>query len=114
MGEKTVFHERVGSIDERFIYDDAERQVTVHRTEDAQSVIDAVAKANLHGTAEVEGLGRLVAEVPLTLAMEWCQRRGIPWERFMYSNDYDAEFKRFIAAHQRIQYDKPAHKRRVN
>ncbi len=97
-----AFKEQIGSVTEQFILEGDD--LVVRRSEDAQPVIDAVAKANLNGTTEIEGLGRLVAEVPITLAMEFCQGRGIPWEKFMYTGEYDAEFKRFIAEHQRIAY----------
>lgn len=42
--------------------------------------------------------------MPVVLAMDWCEKRGIPWEKFLYSNEYDAEWKRFAAEHSRLQY----------
>jgi len=103
MSERTLFTDRIGNITETFGMT-TDNLVTVRRTEDVQPIMDAVAKANLNGTTEIPGVGRLVAEVPITLAMQFCEGRGIPWEKFMYTSDYDAEFKRFIAEHQRIAY----------
>jgi hypothetical protein len=112
MSEKTAFEETVGGLTQRFVLDGDD--LHVQHTSDEQSVIDAVAKANSHGTTEIDGLGRLVAEVPIGLAMQFCGDRGIPWEAFLYRNDYDAEFKRFLAAHKAITYDAPTRKTKAH
>ena len=108
MAEKTAFEETIGGVTQRFVLDGDD--LHVQHTSDEQAVIDAVQKANRHGTAEIEGLGRLVAEVPIALAMQFCGDRGIPWEKFLYRNEYDAEFKRFLAEYKAITYDKPTRK----
>lgn len=108
MAENTVFEETIGGLTQRFVLDGDD--VHVQHTSDEQRVIDAVAKANSHGTSEIDGLGRLVAEVPIGLALQFCGARGIPWEKFLYSNGYDREFKRFLAEHKAITYNKPASK----
>lgn len=109
MGAPT-YTDTSGGVTERIGYDAGENRVVVQRSQDVTPIMDAVAKANLHGTTEVEGLGRLVAEVPIALAMQFCENRGIPWAKFLYGNEYDAEFRRFIAEHQRLAY---THQRRV-
>lgn len=78
--------------------------ITVQREQDAQSVLDHVSAANLEGMPTIDGLGKPVAEVPVVAAMAWAQERGIPWEKLLYTNEYDAEFKRFCAEHTRLQY----------
>lgn len=112
MSEKTAFEETVNGITQRFVLDGDD--LHVQHTSDEQSVIDAVARANSHGTTEIDGLGRLVAEVPIALAMQFCGDRGIPWEKFLYGNSYDREFKRFLAANKAITYDKPARKAKAH
>ncbi len=78
--------------------------ITIQRSQDAQGTLDHVAAANLAGLPTIDGLGRPVAEVPVVAAMEWAEKRGIPWEKLLYTNEYDAEFRRFCAEHQRLQY----------
>lgn len=78
--------------------------VTVERHQDAQSVVDMVAAVNAAGAPTIDGLGKPIAEIPVVKAMEWAEKRGIPWEKLLYTNEYDAEFKRFIAEHQRLAY----------
>ena len=105
------FVDVANGITETITYDPGERQVVVRRSEDITPVIDAVAKANLEGVRDIDGLGRLVLEVPVTVAMQFCDERGIAWERFLYGNEYDAEFKRFARDHAKLAYE---HKKRFH
>jgi hypothetical protein len=99
---KIVHSDTSADVTETFALD--EDKAIVRRSQDVEPTIDAIARANLDGVREVPGLGRLIAEVPITVGIEFCEQRGIPWEKFMYGNQYDAEFKRFIADRQRFQY----------
>lgn len=85
-------------------FDDGDGNVTIERFQDAQAALDGVAKANLDGLPTIDGLGKPMAEVPLVEAMAWAAQRGIPWEKLLYSNEYDDQFKRFIAERSRLQY----------
>lgn len=76
----------------------------VRRSQPVDPTLDAIARANIDGVTEIPGLGRLVAEIPITVAMEFCDERGIAWDKFLYGQDYDAEFKRFLAERQRFAY----------
>lgn len=78
--------------------------VGVRHTQDVEPIMNAVAAANAGGIHEVEGLGVPAFEVPITVAMEFCRRRGIPWERFLYSQEYDAEWIRFGQEYSRLAY----------
>lgn len=100
---KIVHTDTAQDVTETFAVDH-DGTVAVRRAQDVEPTIDAIARANLDGVTEVPGLGRLVAEVPITVAIEFCEQRGIPWERFMYRNEHDAEFKRFIADRAKFQY----------
>lgn len=84
--------------------------VVVRHSQDAEPIMDHVAQANLGGLREIDGLGKPAFEVPITVAMEFCRRRGIPWERFLYSQEYDSEWVRFGQEYSRLAY-KPAKKR---
>ena len=90
--------------DVRVRYVQQGEELTVERSQDAQAVVERVAGMNSHGMKTLDGLGKPVAEVPLVAMMDWCAMRGIPWERMAYSNDYDKEFKQFVAEHTRLQY----------
>jgi len=100
---KIVHKDTAQGVTETFAVDH-DGTVAVRRSEDVEPTIDAIARANVDGVSEIEGLGRLVAEIPITVGIAFCEERGIPWEKFMYTNQYDAEFKRFIAEHQKFQY----------
>lgn len=80
-------------------------QITVERHQDAQAAVDLVSAVNAEGAPTIDGLGKPLVEVPLVAAMEWAQARGIPWEKLLYTNEYDAEFKRFAAEHSRLRYE---------
>jgi len=84
--------------------------IGIKREQDIEAVVDNVSAANANGVQTIDGVGRPVIEMPLVLAMDWCEKRGIPWEKFLYSNEYDAEWKRFAAEHSRLAYQtKPKH-----
>jgi hypothetical protein len=85
-------------------WDNGDGNVTVERSQDAQSAIDMVSAVNAEGAPTIDGLGRPVVEVPVVEAMAWAERRGIPWEKLLYSNEYDAEFKRFAQEYSKLAY----------
>lgn len=78
--------------------------LTVERHQDAEQVIDRVAGMNAHGVKTLEGLGKPVAEIPMVVLMDYCAKRGIPWEKMAYSNDYDAEFKQLAREYEKLRY----------
>lgn len=78
--------------------------ITIQRHQDAQTAIDLVAAVNAEGAPTIDGLGKPIAEIPLVEAMAWCARRGIPWEKFLYGNEYDAEFKVFAREYSKLAY----------
>lgn len=83
--------------------------LTVERHQDAQAVVDRVSGMNSHGMKTHEGLGKPIAEIPMVVLMDYCAKRGIPWEKMAYSNDYDTEFKAMAREYAKLQYapDKP-------
>lgn len=85
-------------------WDMGDGQITVERSQDAQSAVDLVDAVNKEGAQTTEGLGRPVLEIPVVEAMAWAERRGIPWEKLLYSNEYDDEFKRFAQDYSKLQY----------
>lgn len=86
-------------------HEDASGDITVQRSQDSQSALDLVAAVNAEGAPTIDGLGKPVAEIPVVEAMAWAEQRGIPWEKLLYSNEYDAEFRRFIQDHSRLAYE---------
>ena len=84
--------------------DNGDDTVTVQRSQDTQSALDMVAAVNADGAPTIDGLGKPVLEIPVVTAMAWAEKRGIPWEKLLYSNEYDSEFKLFAAEHSRLAY----------
>lgn len=85
-------------------WDMGDGTVTVQRSQDAQWAVDMVAAMNQDGVETIDGLGRPMFEVPEVEAMAWAERRGIPWEKLLYSNEYDDEFRKFGREYSRLQY----------
>ena len=100
---KLIGSEVVNGIRENW-YAESDGTIHVERSQDVQSVVDHVAAINSEGAQTIDGLGKPVAEIPLVEAQAWAERRGIPWEKLLYSNEYDDEFKVFIKEHQRLAY----------
>lgn len=93
-----------GDVRVRWYGDDATNEVTIERWQDPQRAVDMVAAVNSDGAPTIDGLGKPIVEVPIVVAMEWAHQRGIAWERLLYSNEHDAEFKRFAAEHSKLTY----------
>ena len=88
----------------RWYGDDVTNEVTIERWQDPQAAIDMVAAVNAEGAPTIDGLGKPIAEIPIGAAMQFCEARGIPWENFLYSNQYDSEFKRFAREYSKFAY----------
>lgn len=87
-----------------FEIDDASGTVAVRHTQDIEPFMDHVAAVNAAGGPnDVEGLGRLMVEVPIGLAIDFCNRRGIAWEAFM-AGQHDEEWTRVIKEYSRLAY----------
>ena len=86
-------------------YEQTDGSITIERHQDAQSAVDMVAAVNSEGAPTIDGLGKPVVEIPVVVAQEWALKRGIPWEKLLYSNEYDAEFKRFAQEYSRLRYE---------
>lgn len=93
-----------GDVRVRWYGDDVTNEVTVERWQDPQAALDMVAAVNAEGAPTIDGLGKPIAEVPVGVAMEFCEARGIPWEKFLYSNEYDDQYKRFAAEYSKLAY----------
>lgn len=96
---RKIGEHREGGVDVRW-FDHGDGSVTVEHSHDAQDAVDIAAG----GAPTIDGLGKPVAEIDQVVLMAWAQRRGIPWDKLMYSPEYDGEFRRFIAEHKRLQY----------
>lgn len=93
-----------GDVRVRWYGDDVTNEVTIERWQDPTKALDLVAAVNAEGAPTIDGLGKPIAEVPIGAAMEFCEARGIAWEKFLYGNEYDAEFKRFAAEYSKLAY----------
>ena len=103
---KLIGQETAGGITESWFYDEAGDTIHIHREQDIEDAIELMAAINAAGEAPyIEGLGKAVVEVPEVLAMRWAALRGIPWEKFMYSREYDDEWRRMFKAMKRLTYE---------
>ena len=93
-----------GDVRVRWYGDDVENTITIERWQDPTKALDMVAAVNVDGAPTIDGLGKPIAEVPVGVAMQFCEERGIPWEKFLYGNAYDAEFKRFARDYSKLAY----------
>lgn len=93
-----------GDVRVRWYGDDATNEVTVERWQDPQAAVDMVAAVNSEGAPTIDGLGKPIAEVPITVAMQFCEQRGIPWEKFLYGNAYDDQYRLFAQEYSKLAY----------
>jgi hypothetical protein len=93
-----------GDVRVRWWGDDSNNTISIERYQDPQITIDKVAAVNADGPPTIDGLGKPIGEIPVVKAMEWAQARGIPWEKLLYSNEYDAELRSFLREHQKLAY----------
>ncbi len=92
--------------DVRVSYVDDGDAIGVHYEQDVQSVVDKIAAENADGgVAAHEGVGRPKYEVPVTIAMEYCAKRGIPWQKFCYTNEYDSEWPKLAAEYSKFRFE---------
>ena len=94
-----------GDVRVRWYGDDADKTITIERWQDPTKAVEMVAAVNAEGAPTIDGLGKPIGEIPVGAAMQFCEARGIPWEKFLYSNEYDAEIKRFIREYSKLAYE---------
>lgn len=93
-----------GDILERWWGDRVTNEVTIERIQDTSHHLQKVHDLNAEGAPSIDGLGHAVMELPETVAIDYCKKRGIPVKDFIYGNAYDGEFKRLVAEHSRLAY----------
>ena len=104
---KLIGQETVNGLTESWYYDETSDSIHVQRSQDVEATIDRIAAINAAGEApNVEGLGRCIGEVDIGVAMDYCARRGIPWEKFLYTNEYDSEWPAIFAENKRLRYER--------
>jgi hypothetical protein len=85
-------------------WDNGDGNVTVQRHQDAQGAIDLVQAVNAEGAPTIDGLGKPIGEIPLVVAQEWALKRGIPWEKLLYSHEYDHELRALFREYTKLAY----------
>lgn len=93
-----------GPVRVRWYEDEVSKEITVERWQDGQKAVDLVAAVNAEGAPTIDGLGKPVAEIPVVVAMQFCERRGIPWEKFLYTREYDDDFKLLVSEYKKLAY----------
>lgn len=107
---RKIGEHREGDVTVRW-FDHNDGNVTVEHSQDAQSALDFVAAENAEGPRVIDGLGAPIAMVVDTIAMDYARERGIAWEKFLYSREYEPEFRRFLKVYPRLkfEYDRKYH-----
>ncbi len=101
--DDAIYRERVMGVDESWHYDHISNTVTIRRSEEVDPVLEAVKREhNETGGHLIEGIGRHVGSIPITVIQDYCQNRGIPWEAMAYGNDYNNELKALIRDHTKL------------
>jgi hypothetical protein len=90
--------------DVRVRFHQAGDELVVERHQDAQAAVDLVATINADGAPTIDGLGKPVGELPYVVWIDWCQRRGLDWEKLFKSAELDGEYKRCVAEHSKLRY----------
>jgi hypothetical protein len=104
--ERVITEDFSNGIRERFYFDDATQGVRVERTQDVEPVLNRLSTINASGGVEsVDGMGVPICEVPISLGIAFCERRGIPVNAFLYGNDYNDEFLLFMKEHPKLVYE---------
>jgi YD repeat-containing protein len=91
-------------VTETFEYDETDHIVGVRRTQDVEPFLDHIARVNQEGVEEVEGLGLMSYDVPITVAIQWAQERGVPWEVLAFSKQYEDEWLRLCKSNPKFAY----------
>lgn len=104
---KVLTEDVANGVRERFYIDGD--NVHVERTQDVQDVVDHVADQNAAGLHSVDGMGIPIVEVPVSVGIAFCEKYGIPWNKFAYTREYDDAFETFIIQHPKLVY---AHKQK--
>lgn len=103
--EKVITEDFSMGIRERFYFDNTTQQVRVERSQNVEPVLNRLRNINNDGGVEsVDGMGVPLCEVPLSLGIAFCERRGIPVNKFLYGNDYNDEFLLFMKEHPKLVY----------
>lgn len=88
---------------EEWSYDHTANTVTVLRRQEIDPILEAVKREhNETGGHMIDGIGRHIGTIPLTVIQDYCQERGIPWEAMAYGNDYNDELKALCRSHTKL------------
>lgn len=82
-------------VTEKWFHDPATQEIHVVHEQDAQPALDSVKRLR----SISDGKGRTmwhVARTPVVVAKKWAEDRGIPWEAFCYTDEFDDEWNRMI------------------
>ena len=98
-----LYREHVDGVQESWHYDHVHHTVTIRRTQEVDPIIDAVAREhNETGGHLIDGIGRHIGTLPLTVVQDYAQKRGIPWEALAYGNEYNDELKALCRSHTKL------------
>lgn len=101
---KLIGEDWTSGVRERWYENTADNSITIEHAQDLAPVLKKVADINSEGAPTVDGLGHATMELPYVIAMEYCRARGIDVNKFIYSREYDGEFKRLAQDYSRFVY----------
>lgn len=80
---------------EEFLYDHIDNTVGVRHSQDVEGIIKQVAAKRIEGVKAIDGLGYLIGEIPVAVAIEYANFRGIsPWTKLIYRPEYADEMRK--------------------
>ena len=101
MAVQHLYTDTTGDVTENWFFDTGTGEVHVVHDQDAQPTLDWVQRQQ----SISDGKGQTfwhVARTPVIVAKAWAEHRGIPWEAFCYTNEYEAEWNRMISEQKRL------------
>ena len=76
---------------------DNDGTVSVRRMQDVEEILKSVHREKMETNGHmVEGMGRHIGEIPITLLIDYCQNKGIRWETVVYGEGMGHVLKDFL------------------
>ena len=96
MAVKLLYTDTSDDVTEKWFYDDVTHEIHVVHEQDAQTALDSVSRLKSISDGKGQTMWH-VARTPVIVAKKWAEDRGIPWEAFCYTQEYEAEWNRMIS-----------------
>lgn len=96
-----LYVDRTGDVTETWYFDHATGEVHVQHEQDAQAALDSVQRLQSISDGKGQTMWH-IARTPVIVAKKWAEHRGIPWEAFCYTSEYDDDWNRMLREFKRL------------